>query len=198
VSDDTVELNCKTTTSEKKVRTEDKQASQSIPDPPPYTPNPAESAALQKHRSRSHAQTSPRLKVVDAGGQRRLKYDHPDPAVASALFEEALGTADHAFVSGLVTQLSRLAYSTDPAAAEETLNFLFSVVRGAKPRDEMEAIIASEIAAIHVQLMKGADRLEQATSLRQQEMAEKMLNRLVRASASLLVTLKRYRGGPSK
>lgn len=194
MTDKTLELDPKTISNQmKNIKGIDSEAGSSG-----YIPSTAESAALQKHQARRNAQTAPRLKIVRSGNQQYLAYDHPHPAVGMALFEEALGTADRDFASGLTAQLSRLAYSVDQKLDEDTLNFLFSMVRGAKPRDEMEAAIASELAAIHLAVMKAADRLEQANTLRQQEVAEKMLNKLVRAFAALVVALRCYRGGPSR
>jgi hypothetical protein len=198
MEDETLELNHKTTTEQKKSNTETNQASSSAAEPPPYKPNPAESAALEKYRSRRSEHTAPRLKIVVTGAQPLVKNDHPDPAVGAALFEQALGTANHDFTSGLMAQLSRLAYSADGKASEELLNFLFSVVKSVQPRDETEAILAAQMAGVHLAIMKALDQFGQAVSWPQQEMAERMLNRLVRTFVSLVAALKRYRSGPSK
>ena len=155
----------------------------------PTRPN---QAALEKYRSRRNAQTAPRLKVTVTDGQPHLNCEHPHPPVGAALFEQALGTADHDFASGLINQISKLAYSADGKASEEVLNFLLSVVRGVQPRDETEALLATQMAGVHTAIMKTLQYVEQAVSLRQREMAERMLNRLVRT------TLKRCRSGSSK
>ena len=107
---------------------------------------------------------------------------------------EALGTANADFLFGLIAQLA----NASPQAREideGALNFMLSVVQGIKPRNQLEAMLAAQIAAIHTAIMTFARRLSQAENIPQQDSAERALNKLARTFALQMETLKRYRTG---
>lgn len=72
-------------------------------------------------------------------------------------------------------------------------NFLLSVVRGVQPRDELEAMLAVQMGAIHQATMMMARRLNHVDNLQQQDSAERTLNKLARTYAMQMEALKRYR-----
>ena len=57
---------------------------------------------------------------------------------AHILLMEALGTTDPDFLDGILCQLFKVG-SRGGKADERGLNFMLSVVKGVKPRDEVEA-----------------------------------------------------------
>ena len=73
------------------------------------------------------------------------------------------------------------------------LNFMLSVVAGINPRDETEALLASQMAAIHNATMVAARRLNHVETITQQDSASTMLNKLARTFASQVEALKKYR-----
>jgi hypothetical protein len=103
---------------------------------------------------------------------------------------EALGTDDPDFAQALVHQLAS-AGSVDPV----TINFLLSVVKNILPRDHLEAMLAAQMAAIHLATMASASRLAQAQNMPQLETAERACNRLARTFTTQLEALKHYRTG---
>lgn len=120
--------------------------------------------------------------------------DHPDPAIGTNLLIEALGTADPDFLVGLLDQLVAVS-SEDGHADERNLNFLLSMVKGAEPRDQFEAMLASQMAAIHVATINIASQLNSATTVPQQERSTNIMNKLARTFATQVEALKRYRTG---
>jgi hypothetical protein len=78
-------------------------------------------------------------------------------------------------------------------ANESTLNFMAAVVTGIQPRDQQEAMLAAQMAAVHTAAMKQAALLATATELRQLDSFERALNKLARTFLSQLDALKRYR-----
>jgi hypothetical protein len=76
---------------------------------------------------------------------------------------------------------------------KEELNFLLSVVRGIYPRDETEALIAVQMAAIDNATMAVARRLNRVETISQQDSASTMLNKLARTFAVQFEALKKYR-----
>jgi hypothetical protein len=64
-----------------------------------------------------------------------------------------------------------------------------------QPRDELEAMLALQMGAIHQATMMMARRLNHVDNLRQQDAAERALNKLTRTYTTQMEALKRYRTG---
>jgi hypothetical protein len=161
-------------------------------DEPAYEPGPQERSILETYLQ-SLAGAAPRMKVLD-GEAMSIAADHPDPAVGQVLLMAALGTADHDFFGGVVRQLGD-ASSQDGKVDERALNFMLSVVKGIRPRDQVETMLAAQMAAVHMATLTSARRLALADTLSQQDDAERAVNRLSRTYATQMETLKRYRSG---
>jgi len=103
----------------------------------PYEPALGERLLMESHFARQ-AQTmaAPRLKVSDdSSGATEIAPDHPDPRMGLRLLAEALATTDVSFVIGLISQLAD-AGTRRRKVDERELNFMLSVVKGAKPKDQ--------------------------------------------------------------
>ena len=62
-----------------------------------------------------------------------------------------------------------------------------------KPRDQLEAALAMQMAAVHHATMNAVEKLGAATKREVAELHEKALNRLARTFAAQMEALKRYR-----
>ena len=69
-----------------------------------------------------------------------------------------IGSASTAFFSGLTAQISVLG-SHGKRVDEENSNFVLSVVQTVKPQDELEAMLAAQMGAVHAATMMMARRL---------------------------------------
>lgn len=116
----------------------------------------------------------------------------PEPSIAHVRLLEALGTRDLDFLNGLVRQLCNVG-SIGKTADEDGLNFMLSVVKGIEPRDQVEAMLAAQMAATHNATMTFARRLAHVDNLAQQDSAERAYNKLARTYAAQVEALKRYR-----
>jgi hypothetical protein len=97
-------------------------------------------------------------------------------------------------MNGLFSQLANAA-SHGCQIDEETFNFMLSVVKGLKPKDQLQTMLAAQMAAIHMATMTFARRLAQVETIPQQDSAERALNKLARTYAMQLEAFKRYRTG---
>jgi hypothetical protein len=158
----------------------------------PYQPTSRERAALEaQHDRRRRRRSAPRVKISTKNGSSAMSLDHPDEAaVGVSLLMEAVGTADSDYLVGLLRQLADVASKN-----EDELNFLLSVVKGIAPRDEVEAMLAAQMAAVHSATMTVARRLNRVETVPEQDSAERAFNKLARTFAAQMETLKRYRGG---
>jgi hypothetical protein len=110
------------------------------------------------------------------------------------LLMDALGTWDLDFYHGLLNQLAT-AGSKGGQVDERGLNFMLSVMKGVQPRDQLEAMLAAQMAAVHMATMTIAQRLAHVENIPQQDSAERAFNKLSRTFTTQMEALKRYRTG---
>jgi hypothetical protein len=104
----------------------------------------------------------------------------------------ALASTDDAFIDGIITQLVKVR-SQDQGVDEGGVNFMVSVIRGIEPQDQMETMLAAQMAAVHNATMTFARRLNHVDNIQQQDSAERAFNRLGRTFTTQMEALKRYR-----
>lgn len=103
----------------------------------------------------------------------------------------AFGSSAPGFIEGLAYQIA-MATASKPGD-DRDLAFAGAVVAGIGPRDQIESMLAAQMAAVHSATMDFARRLRSAQTLPQQETAVRQLNQLSRTYAAQMDTLKRYR-----
>jgi hypothetical protein len=158
----------------------------------PYGPNPVtnrqiEHSSLQVSGARQRGPT-PRLKISEDG---RIDLDHADPVAGFNELKASLGTTDNNFTGGLLEQLSNIGSRGD----EQAINFNLSMIQGVEPTDQIETMLATQMAAVHNATMTYADRLNQADTVAQQDSAARAFNNLAKTFTSQVEALKRYRTG---
>jgi hypothetical protein len=160
---------------------------------PPYKPTPAEVEAIEAFKV-SEEKRAPRLKMVVTGkNSAEIDADHADLAVGTMALMHAIGTTDLSFYSGLIRQLADA--SKGEQLSESGTNFMLSVIKGIEPRDQVEAMLAAQMAAVHMASMTFARRLAHVETIPQQDSAERAFNKLARTFAAQMEALKRYRSG---
>lgn len=151
-----------------------------------------ERAALGRLRARRGS--GPDLKLKGKRGTVAVETTHPDFDTGRALLMEAIGVSEPAFLEPFLSQLVNVA-TQGPDADETATNFLLAVVKGVKPTDQLEAMLAMQMGAVHLATATMARRLAHVENLPQQDSAERALSRLARTFAAQLEALKRYRTG---
>jgi hypothetical protein len=120
----------------------------------PYEPKPQEQAVidelLEHRRSRP---PSARIKVEQKRGTTQIGVDHPDPRTGSALLMKAIGTTSNDFLAPFVGQLASA--GSKGTVDEEGTNFMLAVVKAIEPKDEIEAMLAAQMAAVHMATRNG-------------------------------------------
>jgi hypothetical protein len=160
-----------------------------------YEPTRQEGAAVKAFLARlKEKPPGPRMKVSAKGGVAKVAPDHPDPAVGYMLLMGALGTVDPDFIDGLLGQLAN-AGTQGRTVDGRGLNFMLAMVKGVEPKDQVEAMFAAQMAAVHNATMTFARRLNHVDNIPQQDSAERAFNKLARTFAAQVEALKRYRSG---
>ncbi len=160
-----------------------------------YEPTPEEQVIVEAMAARiKEWAVTPRVKVSEKGSVVQLLPDHPDFAVGHILLMEALGATELEFLNGLLRQLANVG-SQGKSLDESGLNFMLSVVKGIEPKDQVETMLAAQMAAVHMATMTFARRLNHVETLPQQDSAERAFNKLARTFAAQVEALRRYRTG---
>ena len=112
------------------------------------------------------------------------------------LLMDAIGTADDYFLEGLTQQLAAVA--DDGAATESNLNFMFSVVEDIRPRNQVEAMLAAQMAVVHLAAMEAGRQILHIQFEGQLEVSERSLNKLGRTFVTQIDGLQRSRMGDAR
>lgn len=110
------------------------------------------------------------------------------------LLKLAFGTKDIDFAEGIITQLTNIG-SKGPKIDEKGTDFVTSIVVGIKPQDQIETMLAAQMAAVHNATMTFSRRLAHVDNIPQQDSASRAFNQLARTFAAQVEALKRYRTG---
>ena len=135
--------------------------------------------------------SAPSMRLTMKGDTLEIGYTD-NVEVATLLQMADMGTADTDFHRGLLKQIACLGShkcSIDSGAS----NFVMAVIRSVEPRDGLEAMLATQMGAIHAATMMLARRLNHVDNITQQDAAERALNKLARTFSTQMEALKRYR-----
>ena len=155
----------------------------------PYEPTPDERAAEEAVRSRKK---TPRVKVSRRKGVVNLSLDCPEESYEKFLLMEALGTSEPDFAAEFLPQLAKAA-TRGQKVDEVALNFMIAVIKGVEPKNQIECMLAAQMATVHMLTMDFAHRLNNVDNIPQQDSAERAFNKLARTFAAQVEALKRYR-----
>lgn len=158
-----------------------------------YEPTPEELAAGRRVGEKLRvAKPLPQCTVTKVGNTTSIKPQHSANGWGDILLMDALGVSDFAVSQGLMWQVADVSRSGAEVKAHE-LNFMLSLIRGIGPRDDIEALLAAQMAAIHKATMTAAWRLAHVETIVQQDLASTMVHKLARTFAMQVEALKRYR-----
>ena len=121
-----------------------------------------------------------------------IQFDSKDPALAHALAKLQMGTGDDRVFMGLLSQITNVGANNE-SYSEEAANFVLGVIAGIEPQDEVEAMLATQMAVTHQAAMMMAKRLNHVDTIPQQDSAERAFNKLARTFATQTEALKKYR-----
>ena len=162
----------------------------------PYQATPAERAAARERLERGKQRgAAPRIRIAGDGDSAcQIMVEHSSPSLGQALVMRALGTTDADFLEGLLGQLVNVG-ARGGKPDQSGLNFMIAMVKGIAPRDEAEAMMAAQMAAVHMATMTFARRLAHVENVPQQDSTSNAFNKLARTYAAQMEALKRYRTG---
>ncbi|MCR9061992.1 MAG: hypothetical protein NXI02_32025, partial [Rhodobacteraceae bacterium] len=163
------------------------------PEPARHYTEAERAAALVLSERRKGRQRLPRTKAEKTETGYGLAWDADDQLGGNIAFANVTASDDLVFASGVMLQLARIASRQDGTLNSDDVDFCLSVVRAIEPRDPVEALLASQMAAIHNATMHMAHYMSCSQTRPQLETGCNMLNKLARTFALQTEALKKHR-----
>ena len=145
--------------------------------------------ATKQTERRKHL--NPSMKI---GPDGLLEIEHGDNRAGHLRLLENCGTGDLKFFEPLLNQLAS-ATGKGQDISESDLNFALSVIADVKPKDQLEAMLAAQMACVHIASMTFARRLAHTETIAQQDSAQKGYTKLLRTFTNQMEALRKYRNG---
>ena len=113
----------------------------------------------QAYRAKKEAtRPSPEGELRRGKNLATINVDHADNTVGTVVLMRAIGTTD-APLPPPAPFAQIVDASKGAEASESGANFMLAVVKGIEPRDQVEAMLAAQMAAVHTATMTFARRL---------------------------------------
>lgn len=156
-----------------------------------YKPTENEIAAIQRWSAKKARTKTPRLSVEHLSGSTwKTEYDHVAQALAKIQLSDAIGCPDPDFRDGLICDLLSASH-VNGKVDEMRLNMGLAVVKDIQPTDAVEAMLATQMFAVHMATITYAERTLDNRLV--EDRAEPCFNRLARTFTTQVEALKRYR-----
>jgi hypothetical protein len=168
----------------------------------PAVPQRAPSETEKRAIAEASKQTNQRPLRVKVSIARKGKYyqataPHADAVGWENRLMNALGTSSYEFLNAELVRLLNLFLDREGRIDLQAGNAALAVIDGIKPQNEIEAMLAAQIAVTHALTMKFSARLYRGNieTIAQQDSAALTLSRLHRAFTTQLETLSNMRRG---
>jgi hypothetical protein len=162
----------------------------------PRDPRTEAEAARKRNEfeiDRLRAETPARVRVDSREGHVRIEPADRTPSGYRQLMD-VLGHADIDFVEGLLRSLGTASRSSK-GIDDNSVDFLLSFIKSLKPRDQIEALLAAQMAAVHQAAMDEFQRLNRAESWQGHDSSLRAVTQLTRTFTAQMAGLKHYRTG---
>ena len=147
---------------------------------------------LARRQARRPALPHVKMDLDEDTRHLQVQFDHGDEVAGQAQVMVQLGICDEHVFNGLLSQVCALG-KHGQVISEDATNFALGVIASIEPRDEVEAMLAAQMAATHQATMMMARRLNHVETIPQQDAAERAFNKLSRTFTTQMDALKRYR-----
>jgi hypothetical protein len=168
------------------------------PKPPHPTPTASDTARIAEAAARvSQRKASPEIRLFETDGKViKLTPPHTDFVGWGSQMKDVFGTASHDFAE---TELARLMNAcglnakTEPRMAEMVTNTALAFVTGICAKNELEAALASQMAATHTLTMDMLGRSARCESHQARELCINMATKMQRTFVAQCEALSKMR-----
>ena len=170
--------------------------------PPKREPTALEVAAIAKARDYCLSRTQPFAFEVESveGGDIRVEVPHSNAGGYLALQRATFGTVSPEFATMGAAQLATVMRSRHRASpTQDEINTGLAAVTGAEPQNEIEAMLAIQMASVHSVAMDLLDRVKRAERTDHLERFSTAATKMLRTyTAQVEALAKIKRGGAQK
>lgn len=165
--------------------------------PPQRPPSEREAEAIAKARERASNRRKPvKLNLEhDGNGVCNISSDHSDGVGWLARLTDVFGTASEDFQGFCLNGLLNAVAPRNGTVSAETANALLAVVDGVRPKDEIEAMLASQMAVTHSLAMEFLGRAKRAELVPQFKSFGNLSVKLLRTYTAQVEALAKLRRG---
>ena len=121
--------------------------------------------------------------------------DHPNETDNYGPLMKALGTTNREFAKGLFEELFHASARGADKFDGQALFFPLAVLKGTKPKDELDAMHVEQMTAIHMAIIRLSGELAQVKNVPPLEAVTRAINQLARTYTAQLEARKRYCSG---
>ena len=162
----------------------------------PPEPNARTIAAIDRARSRVLGRRRRvAVKVSSKGMALSISAPHSDESGQQYHLLDAFGTASHDFLNATVSQMIEALRDREGTPNETSVNAALAIVDGIGPENEMEALLASQMAATHALAMMLVGRTRRVDQLQQAAVNGGLAIKLLRTFTLQAETLAKLRRG---
>jgi hypothetical protein len=164
---------------------------------PPYEPTAEDRRLVEAHRERrKRRRKAARVKIEKRGaGPFEVGPDHPDSVVGQVSLLEGFGTTERDFANQQVIALIHAVQGPGEGPIKElAVNAALAAVNAIEPKDEVEGMLAAQMAATHHLALDMMQRAGRADYLHKVGVYGNLGAKFLRAFTAQLDALQRYRG----
>jgi len=168
------------------------------PEPCPE-PSDREKSAIQDSKERlKNRRPRVSLKLAQkegAGSTLEIRPRHSDGEGWGARIRDAFGTASLDFAESELGKIANALAPRNGSISQETANALLAVIDGARPRDEVEAMLVGQMAVTHAFALHLMGRAKRVEEIQQFDSAGNMAVKLLRTFTGQIEALAKLRRG---
>lgn len=138
--------------------------------------------------------TVPRVLVTQKGSEVKYRPICEDPVQGIKLLMGAIGAEDMDFLQGSLSRLAE-AGSQNGSVNQANFDFLLSIIKGIKPKNQIEAMLVIQMAGVYFALMKLLPQLTSRATVHHLDNLGGLYNKLARTFATQFEVLHRSRLG---
>jgi hypothetical protein len=122
--------------------------------------------------------------------------DYPSVVAGKALLLKSLGIDDPKLYGVVLQQLINAACSRHFDV--DAMNEMLGLAQSIRPRDQLEAMLALQMAAVHCKSMRFLSKIDRAKTLEEHATYEKTASKLLRTFSCQVEALRKHRHGGSQ
>lgn len=143
--------------------------------------------------ARQKPSEAPNISVEMEDGVARVHIGETSSEANVEALMKALGTEDTKILDGFLSQIGNAV--SMQCVNEQQMQFAIAFVKSVEPENEMEMLLATQMAAAHICSMEASRLYMNGSTLPGRDSAERAANKFMRTFAAQIDALKRFRHG---